>query len=110
MLGILDQRVLTDSNQTLYTVVAPNTLIPKTLIIANLQKSSAVPTIDIYLVASGDTPSDKNHMIVARPISKPETIFFDTDGIYLQAGFSIVVKASIAGCLSCQLSGVVDNV
>ncbi|MDR3563308.1 MAG: hypothetical protein P4N59_18000 [Negativicutes bacterium] len=104
VLGLFDQRVLDGSLQTVYTVAAGHTFVPKTIALTNVS-SSVIPTVNLYFVASGDAAANKNIVVSQKAVITTETIFLNTD-MYLQAGFAIQVQASVAGVLNCQVSGV----
>ena len=103
-LGIYAQTLLDGTNQTIYTVPATHTFIPKTVSITNLTTSS-FPTVSIWFVKSGETPVNKNLIVLNQLINPGETVFVNPD-MYLQEGYFIVVKSSDATSLNCQLSGV----
>ena len=104
VLGTFDQRVLDGTLQTVYTVFSAHTFVPKTIALTNIS-TSAIPTVSIYFVASGDTSGNKNVVVKDKAVITTETIFINTD-MYLQAGFTIQVQASAASILNCQVSGV----
>ena len=102
-LGIFDQRLLDGTVETIYTVPADHTFVPKTISVTNYSAASA--TVTIWLVAPTDSNTDKNMILKEKNVFVSETIFLNTD-IYLQAGYKIMVQASAASALNFQLSGV----
>lgn len=104
VLGIFDQRILDGTTETTYTVPTSHTFVPKTISITNIHATNTA-TVTIYFVASADSADNKNMVLKARSVIAGETVFLNTD-IYLQAGYKVIVQASAASTLNCQLSGV----
>lgn len=104
VLGTFDQRVLDGTLQTVYTVAAAHTFVPKTISLTNIS-TTAIPTVSIWFVAGGAAAGDNNVVVKDKAIITTETVFLNTD-MYLQAGFTIRVQASEGGVLNCQVSGV----
>lgn len=102
-LGIFDQRVLSGAVETAYTVPSSHTFVPKTISITNI--SSNIANVTIWFVASADSAGNKNTVLKTKTVLPNETVFLNTD-IYLQAGYKVIVQASLADSLNFQLSGV----
>lgn len=105
-LGIQDQRLLDGTEQTLYTVLAAQTYVAKTIVLCNVS-ANTIPSINVWILPNGvSTTADQYKIVSGKAIVTTETIFINPD-IYLQAGYKIVVKASAGSVIASTLSGVV---
>lgn len=103
VLGTFAQVELTNVYQTIYTVSAGETFIPKTILFCNF---TTTPTkVTLNFVANGETISNKNYVVKDKLLITSESFFVNPD-VYLQEGFTIQTKADISGTCNCQLSGV----
>ena len=100
------QVVLDGTLQTIYSVPATgvSNYIPKAIIITNYG-SSNVETFDLYLVANGDSAANKNILFKQREVLPRDFIAIDP-GVFLTAGFKIMIQASTASVMNVQLNGV----
>ena len=100
------QVILDGTLQTVYTVPSSGVTnyIPKAIIITNYG-SSNVETFDLYLVASGDSAGNKNILFKQREVLPRDFIAIDP-GVFLTAGYKIIIQASTASVMNVQLNGV----
>jgi len=94
--------LLTGSAATLYTVPASTTAVIRSLTFCN--NDTVARTITLYLVASGDTPADKNTVLREISIASKETLIDDTLRVLL-TGDKVSAFADVTGKVSFRTDG-----
>jgi hypothetical protein len=103
ILGLFSQGILTTAYQTIYTVPAGETFIPKTISFCNI--GSDIGSVSINFVAGGEVAAEKNYIVKDRTVVPPDTGFLNSD-MFLQSGFTIQAKCNTNNLINYQVSGV----
>ena len=102
-LKLLAQAALTTTDATVYTVPAATTTVIKSISVCNTD--TVIRTVTIHAVAPGGSSMVANILVAAMPIGIGETVFISPD-LYLSAGCTLKMYASVTSVLGVTISGV----
>lgn len=101
----MESKFINDSNTTILTVGAGETISSVSMIFCNLDESQTI-TLDLFLLPQGEiiTGTSQYQIVKSFEIPPTDTMLWSTERFIMTAGYQLIQKQSVTGKVTCNLS------